>query len=76
MPFVQRENIAAYLAAAKSKGVRETDLFMTEDLFEVMTHNTLTHMSACISLLSVGDNSESAYEQWQRRNECSGLLFV
>jgi len=34
MPFNQRENIVAYLAACKSKGMRETDLFVTQDLFE------------------------------------------
>jgi len=34
MPFVQRENIVAYLNACKAKGMRETDLFVTGDLFE------------------------------------------
>jgi len=34
MPFVQRENIVAYLSACKSKGMRETDCFVTGDLYE------------------------------------------
>ena len=34
MPFVQRENIVQYLSACKAKGMRETDLFVTGDLFE------------------------------------------
>jgi hypothetical protein len=34
MPFNQRENIASYLSACKSKGLRETDMFVTQDLFE------------------------------------------
>jgi len=34
MPFNQRENIVAYLKACKDKGMRETDLFVTQDLFE------------------------------------------
>lgn len=34
MPFIQRENIVSYLSACKSKGMRETDLFVTGDLFE------------------------------------------
>jgi len=32
--FKERENVSNYLAACKSYGVRETDLFMTEDLYE------------------------------------------
>jgi len=32
--FKERENVANYLAACKSYGVKETDLFMTEDLYE------------------------------------------
>jgi hypothetical protein len=34
MPFVQRENIVSYINACKSKGQRETDCFVTQDLFE------------------------------------------
>jgi len=34
MPFNQRENIVSYLKACKDKGMRETDLFVTQDLFE------------------------------------------
>ena len=34
MPFVQRENLVAYLTACKGVGVRETDCFMSDDLFE------------------------------------------
>jgi hypothetical protein len=34
MPFVQRENIVSFLSACKSKGMRETDLFVTGDLYE------------------------------------------
>lgn len=30
MPFVQRENIVAYLSASKAQGLRETDLFVTQ----------------------------------------------
>ena len=30
MPFVQRENIVAYLSASKGQGLRETDLFVTQ----------------------------------------------
>jgi len=33
-PFNQRENIASYLNACKAKGLRETDLFVTQDLYE------------------------------------------
>jgi len=33
MPFKERENIANYLQACKTLGCRETDLFMTEDLY-------------------------------------------
>jgi len=32
--FKERENVSNYLAACKSYGVKETDLFMTEDLYE------------------------------------------
>ena len=34
MPFSQRENIVAYLEAVRSLGMRESDLFVTQDLFE------------------------------------------
>jgi len=34
MPFVQRENIVMYLEACKKYGMRETDLFVSQDLFE------------------------------------------
>jgi hypothetical protein len=34
VPFVQRESICAYLSACKSKGMRETDLFVMGDLYE------------------------------------------
>merc|ERR1719282_250163 len=34
MPFVQMENINAFLVACKRIGVPDTDLFMTVDLFE------------------------------------------
>jgi len=34
MPFTQRENIVSYLDACKRVGMRETDLFVTQDLFE------------------------------------------
>lgn len=34
LPFPQRENIVAYLNACKAKGMKEVDLFVTEDLFE------------------------------------------
>ena len=33
-PFVQRENLVAYLTACKAKGIRETDCFATDDLYE------------------------------------------
>jgi len=33
-PFKERENIAAYLQACKAFGCRDTDLFMTQDLYE------------------------------------------
>jgi hypothetical protein len=39
MPFVQRENIVSFLSACKSKGMRETDLFVTGDLYEVSTRS-------------------------------------
>jgi len=32
--FKERENVSNYLAACKTYGVKETDLFMTEDLYE------------------------------------------
>src|SRR5689334_17251800 len=31
-PFVHRENIVAYLAGCKKLGMKETDLFVTQDL--------------------------------------------
>ena len=34
MPFVQRENLVAYINACKQHGMRETDLFMSDDLYE------------------------------------------
>jgi len=34
MPFIQMENINAFLVACKHLGVPDTDLFMTVDLFE------------------------------------------
>jgi len=34
MPFVQRENICNYLEACKRYGMRETDVFVSQDLFE------------------------------------------
>ena len=34
MPFVQRENLAAYISACKAAGIRETDCFMSDDLYE------------------------------------------
>jgi len=33
-PFKERENIANYLQACKSLGMRDTDVFMTQDLYE------------------------------------------
>jgi len=33
-PFKHRENIAAYLAACKALGMKEVDLFVTQDLYE------------------------------------------
>jgi len=33
-PFKERENIASYLTACKTLGCRETDQFMTQDLYE------------------------------------------
>lgn len=34
MPFMQRENIAKYLAACRSLGMNEVDMFDTQDLYE------------------------------------------
>lgn len=34
MPFPQRENIVAFLQAISKLGMRETDLFVTQQLFE------------------------------------------
>lgn len=34
MPFMMRENIVAFLEAAKSYGLKDTDSFVTQDLFE------------------------------------------
>jgi hypothetical protein len=34
MPFCQRENISGFLTGCRNLGLRETDLFMTVDLFE------------------------------------------
>jgi len=34
MPFVQRENLVKYLEACKNYGMRETDVFVSQDLFE------------------------------------------
>lgn len=34
MPFSQRENIVAYLEGCKTHGLKETDLFVTTNLFE------------------------------------------
>lgn len=34
MPFMQRENITSYLDGCKSLGMVETDLFVTQDLYE------------------------------------------
>ncbi|MES1915731.1 MAG: hypothetical protein MHM6MM_007636 [Cercozoa sp. M6MM] len=34
MAFMQRENIVAYLNACKALGMRDTDCFVTQDLFE------------------------------------------
>ena len=34
MPFIQMENINAFLIACKQLGIPPTDLFMTVDLFE------------------------------------------
>ena len=34
MPFVQRENLVSYINACKAHGMRETDLFMSDDLYE------------------------------------------
>jgi len=34
MPFVQRENIVNYLEGSKKLGLKETDCFVTQDLFE------------------------------------------
>merc|ERR1719193_273931 len=33
-PFVQRENICQYLDSCKAYGMRETDVFVSQDLFE------------------------------------------
>jgi len=33
-PWVQRENIEAYIAGCRSNGMRDTELFMTVDLYE------------------------------------------
>ncbi len=37
MPFVQRENIVAFCNAIKGMGMRESDMFVTGDLFEVLS---------------------------------------
>eukprot|EP00005_Dracoamoeba_jomungandri_P003028 CAMPEP_0174260498 /NCGR_PEP_ID=MMETSP0439-20130205/9766_1 /TAXON_ID=0 /ORGANISM="Stereomyxa ramosa, Strain Chinc5" /LENGTH=203 /DNA_ID=CAMNT_0015344751 /DNA_START=1 /DNA_END=612 /DNA_ORIENTATION=+ len=44
MPFLQMENIAAFLAAAKAAGMADHDLFQTVDLYEAknMTQVVLT----------------------------------
>lgn len=34
MPFMQRENIVSFLEACKKYGLKETDVFVTQDLFE------------------------------------------
>jgi len=41
MPFKERENIAAYLSACKTFGARDTDLFMTQDLYENANMNVV-----------------------------------
>jgi len=40
-PFKERENIASYLNACKLLGCRDTDLFMTQDLYENANMNVV-----------------------------------
>jgi len=56
-PFVQRENIAAYLKGCKSLGMKETDLFVTQDLFE--GDNIVVVIDNIFSLGIVAKNSRT-----------------
>jgi hypothetical protein len=51
-PFVQRENIVAYLNACKNKGMRETDLFVTQDLFEGSNLNVVVDNICALGVLA------------------------
>ena len=64
MPFVQRENLAAYIAACKAQGVRETDCFMSDDLFEAK------------NLVAVMDNLAALGQIAQQRRVNAPVLSV
>jgi len=48
MAFPQRENVSAFMNACKSRGLRETDTFVTDDLFEA--RNLVVVLDSIIAL--------------------------
>jgi hypothetical protein len=56
-PFVQRENIVSFLSGCKKLGMKETDVFVTQDLFE--GDNIVVVIDALISLGLVAKNMKS-----------------
>eukprot|EP01112_Ceratiomyxa_fruticulosa_P015185 TRINITY_DN4440_c0_g1_i1.p1 TRINITY_DN4440_c0_g1~~TRINITY_DN4440_c0_g1_i1.p1 ORF type:complete len:207 (-),score=54.71 TRINITY_DN4440_c0_g1_i1:205-825(-) len=54
MPFVQMENINAYLSACKTLGVPENDLFMTINLFEAKDMKSVLQNLATLKRVATG----------------------
>ena len=55
-PFRQRENIANYLEACKKMGLRETDCFVTQSLFEGDNMVVVIDNIRVLSILSQNPN--------------------
>lgn len=52
MPFVQRENLVNYINACKAKGMRETDCFVTGDLYEAANLGAVVDQICALGQLS------------------------
>jgi len=54
MPFIQRENITNYVKACKKLGMRETDVFVTDDLFSGNDLSVVLMQIFSLSKISLG----------------------
>ena len=57
MPFIQRENITLFLNNSKKIGLKETDCFMTNDLYE--SQNLISVCDCIIALSRLSNNNNN-----------------